>query len=180
MLPVDDRTIAMREVFKTLGALLAVPLFAWFIWPTRYERGERRVGETVYPIRIHRVSRKVEMLTTFGWEPVSPTPEPDPTDVPPRELAKVTLKCSPTPFAALECDVLNDSDWSLSEITLTVRIMDKNGTEARRYKYEMPPDLLTHFDPGGSTKGLVQLDRSLDPGQTLDWIVDGAKGVRSP
>ena len=120
------------------------------------------------------------MLTTFGWMPVSATPEPDPTEIPPRELTKLTLKCSPTPFVALECDVLNNSDWSLSEITLTVRILNQNRTEGRRYKYEMAPDLLLHFDPGGSTKGLVQLDFSPDPGQTLDWIVDGAKGVRSP
>ena len=95
-------------------------------------------------------------------------------------MAKVTLKCSPTPVDALECDVLNDSDWSLSEITLTVRVLDKKGTEVRRLKYEMSPDSRLHFDPGGSTKGLVQLDSSLDPGQTLDWMVDGAKGVGSP
>jgi len=120
------------------------------------------------------------MLSTFGWEVVSATPEPDPTDIPPRELAKVTLKCSPTPVDALECDVLNNSDWSLSEITLKVRILNENGTEARRYKYEMAPDSRLHFDPGGNTKGVVQLDPSLDPGQTLDWKVDGAKGVGSP
>jgi hypothetical protein len=66
----------------------------------------------------------------------------------------------------------------LSEITLTVRIVNKNGTEARKYKYDMTPDSRLHFDPGGDTKGLVQLDSSsLDPGQTLDWKVAGAKGL---
>src|ERR1700683_342713 len=137
MIPVEDRTKEMKEVLTWLGAVIAIALFAWFIWPTRYERGERRIGQTVYPIRIHRISRRVEMYSTFGWEVVTATPEPDPTDIPPRELAKVTLKCSPTPFDALECDVLNNSDWSLSEITLKVRILNENGTEARKFKYEM-------------------------------------------
>jgi len=117
------------------------------------------------------------MLSTFGWEVVSATPEPDPTDVPPPELAKVMLQCSTTPFGVLECDVLNNSDWSLSEITLTVRVLNKNGTEGRTHQYGMTPDSRLHFDPGDSTKGLVRLDFSIEPGQTWDWMLDGAKGV---
>jgi hypothetical protein len=180
MISSEDSTKAKREVLNTLGVLLAAALFAWFIWPTRYERGERRIGQAVYPIRIHRISRRVEMQTDFGWELVGSAPDPDPTGIPPRELAKVTLKCAPTPFVALECEVLNNSDWSLSEITLTVRVLNEKGTEARRFKYEMAPDLRPYFDPGGSGKGFVQIDSSLDPGQTLSWTVDGARGVKSP
>jgi hypothetical protein len=177
MIPVEDRTKAMREVLTVLGVLLAMALFLWFIWPTRYERGERRIGQTVYPIRIHRISRRVELLTPFGWEVVGYTPDPDPTDVPTSELAKVMLQCSTTPFSVLDCDVLNNSNWSLSEITLTVRILNKNGTEVRKHQYGMTPDSRLHFEPGENTKGLVELDFPIQPGQTSDWMLDGAKGV---
>ena len=177
MMPVEDRTKEMREVLIALGIAVAILLFAWFIWPTRYDRGERRVGQAVYPIRIHRISRRVELLTPFCWELVSATPEPDPTDIPSSELARVMLKCSTTPFGVLDCDVLNGSDWNLTEITVTVRTLNKNGTEARAQQYRMTPDSGLHFEPGNSTKGLIRLDVSIEPGQTWDWKLDGAKGV---
>lgn len=177
MIPVEDRKKEMKDALTALAGLIAVGLFLWFVWPTRYERGERRIGQAVYPIRIHRISRRVEMLSTFGWEDVSATPEPDPMELPASELAKVTLKCSSSPFGVLECDVLNESTWSLSEVTVTVRVLNQNGTEARKQQYKMTPDSRLHFDPGDTTKGLVQLDFSVAPDQKLDWALNGAKGV---
>ena len=177
MIPVEDKAKALREALTALGILLAMALFSWFIWPTRYEHGERRIGQTVYPMRIHRLSRRVEILSTFGWELVSATPEPEPTEIPPSELAKIMLNCSTTPFGILECDVFNNSDWTLSEITLTVRILNRNGTVARTRQYGMTPDSLLHFNPGDSTRGLVRLDFPIQPGQTWDWMFAGAKGV---
>jgi hypothetical protein len=179
MIPVEDRTKEMREVLTKLGIFLAIALFAWFIWPTRYERGERKVGQTVYPTRIHRISRRVELLTPFGWEVVGYTPDPDPTDIPAADIAKIMLRCEATPFDVLECDVLNNTNWSLSELNLTVRVLNKNGSEARKRLYVMTADSRLRFDPGETTKGLVELDFPLEPGQSRDWKLIGAKGVKS-
>lgn len=57
--------------FGTLAVLLLLGLFAFYVWPTmyRYDHMGRGSGYT-YPVRIHRVSGKAEMLTPYGWHEV--------------------------------------------------------------------------------------------------------------
>lgn len=57
----------MRHLYLAVAALLLLA-FGWFGWPTPYEH--YRSGRT--PIRVHRLTGKVERLTLNGWQVVPP------------------------------------------------------------------------------------------------------------
>jgi len=55
----------------TLILIAAVP-FAIYVWPTKYAYDRLKLGDSDFPIRIHRVTGDADYLTTAGWRPLRP------------------------------------------------------------------------------------------------------------
>ncbi|MGH9705133.1 MAG: GGDEF domain-containing protein [Candidatus Acidiferrales bacterium] len=63
--PGNSKTLTQ---FRTvLTVVLAVALFAWFIWPTRYRYDHIKMGSYTFPVRIDRLSGRTEALYPGGW-----------------------------------------------------------------------------------------------------------------
>jgi hypothetical protein len=67
--------------FVTALILVAAVPFAIYVWPTKYAYDQIKLGESQFPIRIHRVTGYAEQLTPAGWQPLSPAPAQTQTDL---------------------------------------------------------------------------------------------------
>src|SRR5262245_65764269 len=56
--------------FVTIIILVAAVPFAIFVWPTKYAYDHLKVGESDFPVRIHRVTSDADYLTPTGWRPL--------------------------------------------------------------------------------------------------------------
>ena len=61
-------------VFCFILIVIASVPFAIYVWPTKYAHDRIKLGESDYPIRIHRVTGHAEQLTPAGWQPLGQSP----------------------------------------------------------------------------------------------------------
>ena len=61
-------------IFCFILILIAAVPFAIYVWPTKYAYDRIKLGESDYPIRIHRVTGHAEQLTPAGWQPLGQSP----------------------------------------------------------------------------------------------------------
>jgi hypothetical protein len=76
------------------GALVIVAgavalLFGLAVWPTMYESATLRLGQSEYPVRIHRLTGETQVLTRSGWVrqgAMAPEPTPRPVVAQPAQV----------------------------------------------------------------------------------------------
>ena len=61
-------------IFCFILILIAAVPFAIYVWPTKYAYNRIKLGESDFPIRIHRVTGHAEQLTPAGWQPLGQSP----------------------------------------------------------------------------------------------------------
>jgi len=66
--------------FVTILILIAAIPFAIYVWPTKYAYDRIKVGESEFPVRIHRLTGDAEQLTPAGWRPLRQGPPQAQTD----------------------------------------------------------------------------------------------------
>ena len=66
--------------FITILILVAAIPFAVYVWPTKYAYDRLKVGESDFPVRIHRVTSDADYLTPAGWRPLKQSPAQAQTD----------------------------------------------------------------------------------------------------
>lgn len=72
----------IRRLIRGLLLLLVLLVFAAFVWPTLYRNDHVTVDGDTYPVRIHRVTGRADMLVPEeGWIPVE-QPAQDSTEAP--------------------------------------------------------------------------------------------------
>ena len=55
-------------VFIAILACLVLLLFGWFVWPTQYRYDQTTLNGNTFPVRIDRITEKVEILVPIsGW-----------------------------------------------------------------------------------------------------------------
>lgn len=67
--------------FITILILVAAVPFAVYVWPTKYAYDHLKVGESDFPVRIHRVTSDADYLTPVGWRPLKAAPAQAQTDL---------------------------------------------------------------------------------------------------
>ncbi len=65
----------MQRFIAILILIVAVP-FAIYVWPTKYSYDRIKLGESEFPVRIHRVTGAAERLDNAGWQALKPVPIP--------------------------------------------------------------------------------------------------------
>ena len=67
--------------FITVLVLIAAIPFAIYVWPTKYAYNRLKVGESDFPVRIHRLTSDADYLTPTGWRPLKAAPAQAQTDL---------------------------------------------------------------------------------------------------
>ena len=71
----------MKRLYVTLGIVIGVFCFAWFIWPTEWTYSEMKVGEKggrggqatiVYRRRANRLTGELQYYDGYYWRDCSP------------------------------------------------------------------------------------------------------------
>jgi hypothetical protein len=162
-----------------VGLALAVVLFAWFVWPTRYRYTTAKYRNMDMPVRIDRFTGRTELLYPRGWVEVGPRPDsPKEEAIPLSELAKVTGQCSikRVLYDSLSCEIYNGSEWRINEIVVHVTVYKSSREKVleRDYRMYMYPAL----GPLASSECSARLGFQLGPGETWSWEMVSAKGTK--
>ena len=56
--------------FITILLLVAAIPFAIYVWPTKYAYDHIKLGDSQFPVRIHRLTSEADFLTPAGWKPL--------------------------------------------------------------------------------------------------------------
>ena len=67
------------RLLKWAAPIVAFLAFVLYVWPTPYRFDHVTVENDTYPVRIHRVTGRAEMLTPDdGWIPMQPEDDEPP------------------------------------------------------------------------------------------------------
>src|SRR5262245_12487017 len=66
-----QRSSTMQR-FITILILVATVPFAIYVWPTKYAYDQIKLGDSQFPVRIHRLTGEADFLTLAGWRPLKP------------------------------------------------------------------------------------------------------------
>lgn len=123
-----------RTTLTTLSGiaiLFIISLCAFFIWPTRYRYDHVSAPGYSGPIRIDRLTGKVEQVQPgVGWisagraQALSTSRPTDEENLPKSELNKISLqRCRASQSSAfLACEIYNGSAYRISEIIIEVTV----------------------------------------------------------
>jgi len=166
--------------FLSFVLLLIVVVGVLGAWLTMYRYDSLCVGpSTRYPVRIHRLTGRTEILDPSGWKAVPDAPSTISTvALPADELKKLAGDVSVSPDGRIYCRVYNGSRYALSEITISAEVLDSKGTAVPRRLYRMPYSEGC-LDPlrSGSFSQDAGLGAFSNGGQKLSWEIAEAKGV---
>jgi hypothetical protein len=149
-----------------------------FVWPTRYRYDHVKMGENDFPLRTDRLSGRSEMLTPqYGWHTLGRPAEtqnlPVIQELPTERLAKLEGQASVDDVGWIEVHVYNGSDWTVSEITVLVTVLDAQNNQILSRPYRLAGGPST---PQSDTRFRDSLGFTLAKGQAWTWSITSAKG----
>jgi hypothetical protein len=105
-------------LFLLVMSLVVGGPMLWFVWPTLYRYDHIHIESSVFPVRIHRLTGKTEILFPNGWQE-RPKQEHKLLG---NELAKLHL---PQKFewsldGSVKVSLYNGSEWEIKEIVVSV------------------------------------------------------------
>lgn len=163
----------MRAGNFKIVLLLAVAVFAVFVWPTRYRYDHMKLGDNNYPVRANRLTGKTEVLAQGGWIEF-PKAEGDRQEqdlpVEPGELTKITGHAGLDSVGYFKGDIYNGNTFDLGSIVVEVEVQnsDKSTDFTRTY------DLRETFRALSDTEIIERTDISLGRGQSISWSIKSA------
>lgn len=158
-----------------------------FVWPTRYRYDHIKLNASDLPVRIDRLTGKTEILFPQGWRASGPAGETTDRDqeLPAKDVAKLigqarfaTRLAYSSSYDSLEVEVYNGSDWTISEITVLVTVLNANKSQILSRSYRLSSEYGGNSTPQSSTKFKASLGFELAPDQTWSVSITNAKGKR--
>jgi hypothetical protein len=162
----------------TLGIGVLV-ILAFFVWPTRYRYDRLKTSDFESPVRIDRLTGKTEILYPAGWHVAGGEqgkPAPEPQELPTEEIAKLMGQAEITSIGYVELHLYNGTDWTISEATVLVEVLDAKGNRVISRPYRLRPKY-GNSEPQSSTEFEASLGFSLTAGQTWRYSITSAKGI---
>ena len=146
--------------FLFLGLVLLVLFtFSYYVWPTKYEYKDVKVGNFNYTIRINRFTNKVEKQQNDRWVLIS-MPQKIPEDV--LKEIKITVNEN---FDKGIFDIYNGScDWVINELIVEVAVIKKWDKEGKRLWEQIAFKKLDFAELNDYQKKLV-LEYGIDTGK---------------
>jgi hypothetical protein len=108
-----------------LVVLAGVLAFAWLVWPTWYRYDRVPWNDSVYSVRINRLTGTTEMLTPYGWRRLGHQEAQTKTsDLPLATLSALTGTAQ-WHGSTIDLDIYNGTDYEVSEITVQLEVQVK-------------------------------------------------------
>ena len=155
-------------VFIGLVAVV-LGIIAFTVWPTLYRYDRIQLQGTIFPVRIHRLTGKTEILQGFtGWQQVGANrSETSPLkNVSPSDLAKIDGTLSLTDYGWIEAHLYNGTSKKLDTVTVEVTLYNSDGGVQLSRQYKLGP---TGGDPLQSSKFIVESGIYFQKGQRFEW-----------
>jgi hypothetical protein len=173
------RRRALHRLLVGLTAPIVLLLAAFFIWPTPYAYRQVALGESLYNVRISRMSGSTQMLRTWGWENADAVNLAAVTldDLPQEQMA--LLDGTPTiDWGSLQYEIHNRSPFTLWELTAVLTVRDSFGSVARTQTYTLRNSTSSvRCSPGATAIFFARLGFNLRPGETWTAHVLRARGT---
>jgi hypothetical protein len=166
-----------KSLIPTLLCTVILIGLAVFVWPTRYRYDHMKMRENDLPVRTDRLSGKTEWLVPQGWRTLGNTDENQkpPTELPTEQVARLTGQAAITDIGWIEVHVYNGSNWTASEITVLVTVLDAQKNQVLSRPYRLIPQDGDSFPQSVNTFH-NSLGFTLDKGQTWTWSITRARG----
>lgn len=112
-----------KNVSVALGIvtlLLAVGgAMLWFVWPTPYRYDHIHIESSVFPVRIHRLTGKTEILFPNGWQE-RPDKAAHKEKVSDKELPNLHVEAFWDTWGKFTVSLYNGTEWQIDEIAVRV------------------------------------------------------------
>lgn len=112
------RSVSVAFGIAMLLVVVGGPML-WFVWPTPYRYDHIHIGSSVFPVRIHRLTGKTEILLPRGWQE-RPASAEHKEKLPEKELSKLQGEASWDTWGHFAVSLYNGTEWRIDAITVRV------------------------------------------------------------
>jgi len=171
--PTKIRLISMLIVISTC-------LFGWLVWPTPYRYDHLILGPASYPVRISRLTGRVDILKPSGWEPSPDQSNARLVTLNPGEIGELKAQARIDPASNfLKVSLYNGSSYTLKDVTAEVKVYATTGAVTVDRPYHLFGEYgIGRFPPEETAHLMADLGFGIEPGQYWTCDITAAKGTK--
>jgi hypothetical protein len=170
------------RLLLVLALLIVLVSGAIFVWPTMWRFDHLTSSGDTFPIRIHRITGRTEILLGVqGWVETGEASKPsvatealvpkESLSVPIEELAKLDGNLSITHYGWIHLDIYNGTARRLRQVQVRVVVSAKDGTESMNREYAIST---ADGESLSSFRLLADCGCRVETNQALSWSITGA------
>ena len=169
-----------------LIAIIVLVFIGIFVWPTLYRYSHITLQGRTYPVRVHRITGRTEILnplvghwTAIGIKSEKPK-KPKSVPLPYEALSKIegTARITSSfdfPPREFEANIYNGSNWTITDLIILIEVKDKKtGKKKLSRKYT----LSGYVEPLSSSVFTTHLGFEPKKGESFTWQIIEAKGYK--
>lgn len=165
-----------RSLISAFLGWAAFIALASYVWLTPYRYDHVKIGNDNLPLRINRLNGKTEFFTTRGWRSSDNESQARSHDLSSTEIAKIMGQANITSYGYVEFDAYNGTDQVITGITITITVSDAQKNQVLSRAYRLWPKDGILLNPQSTAIFTAALGFNLEPAQTWQFYVSGAKG----